>query len=423
MDRSKSKRSSSKLQSIKEISLEILSITTMHGIPNMIRTENFKIRILWTICLIVSSGSCGFFMITSILNFLQYDIVTVIYKSYEQASVFPTLSICNTMTKSYEIKVLKCLFNVNPCPPVYGPFYDTIYGNCFRFNGGFDVYNKSADLLSMTTGGIRYGLYLDLNITSAYNYNEISIFIHNNSVKPTNIKNKGYRISTGSINTFQIDRVYNLQLGEPYNDCFKNLEDVSSNRTIIDFIKSTNNSYGQVECIRICRNLKTLEESGCNCIVNLDSAAECQSNKNQSINDCYAAYLMEFQKRNIYSECADYCPLECDSFSYSIELYQEFLPSSGVINSSTTAFEFVNFKTFENVQKSYLQIRAFYQELNYLNIEQQPHIQMVDLVSSLGGTLGLFLGVSFLSFIEFVELLLEIVSILFKSNSSVSLLA
>ena len=47
-------------------------------------------------------------------------------------------------------------------------------------------------------------------------------------------------------------------------------------------------------------------------------------------------------------------------------------------------------------------------------MKQEPKILLTDLVSNIGGTLGLFLGISFLSFIELFELIIEILFIFFK---------
>ena len=41
-------------------------------------------------------------------------------------------------------------------------------------------------------------------------------------------------------------------------------------------------------------------------------------------------------------------------------------------------------------------------------VEEVPNIDLLTLISNVGGTLGLFLGMSFLSFLEILELLAEI---------------
>jgi hypothetical protein len=54
----------------------------------------------------------------------------------------------------------------------------------------------------------------------------------------------------------------------------------------------------------------------------------------------------------------------------------------------------------------------FYESLSYTVIDQIPKMNMLDLISNIGGNLGLFIGVSFLSFAEIIELFIEILFIL-----------
>ena len=111
-------------------------------------------------------------------------------------------------------------------------------------------------------------MHLDLKIPlfEGYDFNELIVFIHNSSVRPPSFLNKGFRVTTGSIYTYQIDRVLNEMLEEPYSSCLKNINEFKLNKTIINFMKKANTSYSQIDCIIYFRNLKNSEKSGCNCI-------------------------------------------------------------------------------------------------------------------------------------------------------------
>ena len=125
--------------------------------------------------------------------------------------------------------------------------------------------------------------------------------------------------------------------------------------------------------------------------------------------------MSDFQNSNVIKICSQYCPLECDSISYSISTNSEQFPFTGSF-SNLTSFEYQKFLSYEEVQKYYVSIRAYFPELKYTLINQQPKVEVFDLVSSVGGTLGLFLGISFLSFVEIIELLIEIAFIFFKAK-------
>ena len=69
--------------------------------------------------------------------------------------------------------------------------------------------------------------------------------------------------------------------------------------------------------------------------------------------------------------------------------------------------------TMEVIQKSFLTLHIHYSELEYTLISEQPSLSAIDLIANIGGSLGLFIGISLLSFLEIVEILIEIGSILF----------
>ena len=71
---------------------------------------------------------------------------------------------------------------------------------------------------------------------------------------------------------------------------------------------------------------------------------------------------------------------------------------------------------------NHVKVYIYFGDLRYTLISQQPKTILADLVSNVGGTLGLFLGMSFLSFIEIVEIIFELSNVLLftKEKNSVS---
>ena len=55
----------------------------------------------------------------------------------------------------------------------------------------------------------------------------------------------------------------------------------------------------------------------------------------------------------------------------------------------------------------------YFKTTTVTHIEEQPMIKGFDLASSIGGTLGLFVGMSILSMFKVFQLLCELISILF----------
>ena len=74
----------------------------------------------------------------------------------------------------------------------------------------------------------------------------------------------------------------------------------------------------------------------------------------------------------------------------------------------------MKFNQYEDVNKHFFGIRIHYNDLKYTFINQEIKIYTFNLISNIGGILGLFLGISFLSFIEILEILVESIYILYS---------
>jgi hypothetical protein len=92
--------------------------------------------------------------------------------------------------------------------------------------------------------------------------------------------------------------------------------------------------------------------------------------------------------------------------------YSKFLKNNDIIKkkfSNETNF------SFQDIKESVARVVIFYDELKETKIIHEIKVQFTDLISNIGGILGLFLGFSFLSMVEFLEIILHI--ILYKIQS------
>lgn len=395
---------------------EYFSRTSIHGLKFIFLNDSL-INFFWIVPILLSATCCSYYVAQSIIGFSSFEITSIITTAYESQSQFPTISFCSTLGSFVQLPVLNCTFNLDDCKTKFESYTDVYHGKCYRFNSGIDVFNNSYPILASTIGGIRYGLKLDLNFSIKTNndFNELAVLFHNSSLKPVNMLNKAYRLGSGSRNFFEIERVFDEKLDYPYNKCFKDANKFNGNRTLIDFIKSTNNSYDQMECTRFCRNLYTAEESGCNCIRTLENSADCAESKNSTIRLCYENYTKSFQKRNLLDLCSKYCPEECDKISFRVMQYSQQLPTSGKVNSS----EFYSkYQEYNQIQKNFISISVYYVDLKYTHIKQFPKIEIFGLLSNIGGTFGLFLGASLISFIELIVYVIRTLVLICKFNKN-----
>jgi len=62
----------------------------------------------------------------------------------------------------------------------------------------------------------------------------------------------------------------------------------------------------------------------------------------------------------------------------------------------------------DTLRQYVLSVCVYYDDLEYIIIKKSPKIELLDLISSIGGIMGIFLGTSFLSFIEIIDIFVMI---------------
>lgn len=129
-----------------------------------------------------------------------------------------------------------------------------------------------------------------------------------------------------------------------------------------------------------------------------------------------------FYQNNLKEKCSPQCPLECESQSFVLTLSNSDYPTRGyadqLINHSTTMSKFyanLSAITYEQLKRNILSVNIYYNDYKYVSIEELEKMSFIDLISAIGGTLGLFLGISFLSFFELLDIAIETIYIL-KEN-------
>ena len=74
--------------------------------------------------------------------------------------------------------------------------------------------------------------------------------------------------------------------------------------------------------------------------------------------------------------------------------------------------------TYQQLKQSIASININYNQLGYTQIKEAQKVTAIDLVTIIAGTMGLFLAFRFLSFIEIIELLIEIIFVFFEKKYS-----
>ncbi len=410
-------------EKIKKSIIDILLFSTAHGIPNILRSNNLFSIVMWSIVCCISMIVGTYFVLVNILDYLSNDTVTTLSVVNEKLTEFPTISLCSHpgINRTLNETILRIrfdrLFETN-VEKYFEEFNDPVFGKCFRFNSGRNYLGEKTNILISTSSGrpngLRIEVYLDFPVE--YDFVEMIVYIHNHSFPPFNLDYGGYWVSAGSWNYFEIERILDQKLGEPYTDCLNDVNTFKLNKTIIKHILNSNRLYSQNDCFHFCSFLLALEESNCGCNSSLiDFEKNClRQFYEENLNDtkqCVSEYLKEF---SISDKCGVYCPSECDSMTYKITSSYGTFPKSGKISSKSKIENgLYNFETYEQVNKHFAAILIYYKDLKYTRIRQEPKTQLFNVFSNVGDILSLFVGISFISLMELFEIIFRIIYIKF----------
>jgi hypothetical protein len=202
----------------------------------------------------------------------------------------------------------------------------------------------------------------------------------------------------------KIDREYYQNLAEPYNNCIK--QDTSEYISFLfQYFKKINKTYKQIDCFDLCINEIMMNTCNISASFKLDSFQDYFNDMNTAL--CLRGYYFQFMNKQIQlpHKCLSLCPIECDSINYKIEQNSFQIPNNYSLNQLDL--------------NKYVNILINYQNNQYTLISQSPKMQLFDLISSVGGLISLFLGFSFLTLIEFIDVIFKICFHFFKNKVEV----
>ncbi len=220
-----------------------------------------------------------------------------------------------------------------------------------------------------------------------------------------------------------LSRLFTTQLEKPYSNC--NLKEAKFDSFDSDLYKTLfklNKSYSQKDCYDLCYQQQVI--LACNCsdlnFLPLPNTRSCLS-----VEDVICLYTVyeNFGTKNINDLCDYQCPLECVSESFVYKTAQSIYPSylyASLLNRHPVIIKNYNNQTVsqDTLRKSLLKLNVYYEDLSYISITEMPTLNGISLISNIGGTLGLFLGIN--TFLHrFVIIIIIIIIIIIKSFQNI----
>ena len=436
----------SKSKKVENLLRDILYNSLAQAIIKLILTPHTVLKIFLIACVLASTGLASYLVIEAIMNFLEYGVTTTSRTIFENPTLFPKVTFCNVNwftteyaynltqegnedSKAYRLSnnekkklghrlediLIRCSFNNFPCNSSdFTWYFDENYGNCYTFNSGFD--SKKSTLVGLDFG-LKLTLYVNVYeklISDSTNIYGLGALIRiGNSSYSSDYSNGGIFVPPGSSSFISVEREFKSILPKPYSNCEIDSPQLKlmNKSYLYDLISQSDYAYSQNLCFSECLQNYFIEKYNCTLyiFVSLFNVSLCEYDVYLNIIETDNAFKNDF----INEVCRPLCPLECNQTLYkpTVSSYQligtQFLEK--VLNNSNLTSDFIiRILDSTQIEKSLIQVSIFYESLSYILSEETPRMDMVSLLASIGGNLGLFLGVSVFSLYEMVEVALEI---------------
>ena len=327
--------------------------------------------------------------------------------------------------------MISCNIQYNPCnvTAAFTHFYHPSYLNCLQFNSGYDADGNVIPLQQASLAGSDNSLIFELytglpNALASKIYKRgYYLFINNNTDYPYKETPSPIKITPGyGLTVIPIRNFYNQFNQWPYqysectvteeNELIKPLAD----NYLFEQVINTSYSYSRDTCLLFCLQLQTTRV--CNCTNYWISFQP------EGYDYCFGAkkecadnfYHKEFNVGSyVATNCISKCPLECHKYSFDNFKSYAYYPLPLYVNQTLQISDILtkaypNETDFtDNLASNAVQITVFYDTLTYTKVEEEPKITWDNLIGTLGGHLHLFLGMSFISLIELIELVVQLI--------------
>ncbi|KAM4706607.1 bile acid-sensitive ion channel [Discoglossus pictus] len=266
--------------------------------------------------------------------------------------------------------LLKCNFFGSPCYPEDFQHVFTEYGNCFTFN-----YNAVMADKKISSSGRGLSILFDIKQSEftdepILGFVDAGItFVIHSPHQPPRFDGLGLNSPVGMHAHAAIRHFKTISQEYPWGEC---------------------NPYLKLKYSKVYSTYGCLQE--------------CKAHYIQKACKCLPFLLPDILEQSESCTVGKYnstCPVPCEETDYPATLSYSTFPSD-------KAAEFLSLKlnkSSEYLRKNLVYIDIKYHELNYKITKQQKSLTSTELLSDIGGQLGLFCGASMITIIEILEYL------------------
>ena len=192
--------------------------------------------------------------------------------------------------------------------------------------------------------------------------------------------------------------------------------------TLLNYFNFLNVTYyDQNFCFTLCFQDKLIASCNCSDIItkNILDVKYCESSNEL---ECLSKFKNSFSSSYFNSLCEYACPSQCQSIEYKLSLSTSAFPTLRYAKNVQT-IHYDRFRRFtsdaeliEYCRQGFLKIVVSYENIYYTAIGELAAMTLNGLFGNLGGQMGLFIGISFLSLVEVIELIVTICVTIFNQK-------
>ncbi|CAH1782263.1 unnamed protein product [Owenia fusiformis] len=306
-----------------------------------------------------------------------------------------------------------CTFDMENCKRTSGHWletYNKYYGKCYTWNSAINKPEGERPLVT-TNFGSRYGLRLTLNVEPDEYTGLLSptygvrVSVHDNSVV-SYPESDGLTVSVGNEMVFRLRKKKYERQPNPYpSNCMDGWMRPSKNRN--------RGEYTVLGCMMECLQQRLFEI--CGCFDRIVDEGEHRCN--------YFNRTEEFCRQKVYhayntGRLGCRCPAKCRESTYEVSTSVSAWPSKHHDHFIRERLNKINNISLHDIKNTTVRVHVYFEDFNEETVIEVPVYTVSGILSNIGGTMGMFIGLSLCTIGELLELMLDVAILLYKKLST-----
>ncbi|CAF0965271.1 unnamed protein product [Rotaria sordida] len=322
--------------------------------------------------------------------------------------------------------LISCSYNNQACQTTdFIQFLSSSFGLCYTFNAKM-ASNRSSirnNTDNIGTGKLELQLYAHSHQYVPYAAKEVSVgmvaMIHDNTELPL-IDVAGILLKTGLKHKLSYKKKTHQLLPSPYSDCTNKVP--LAMKAMFDRYAGADYAYSQILCYILCVQTYVYHECGCVSPHQWTAQSIVLPSTNKIIvaplcnktDRCYDNATIRIRSTNsIWDQFCTDCSQACSAVDFTVTPSVVSAPSDVRLSDIKKFVETSNIPLPKNwsttwqseIENNFVSVDVVCQTPRIETYTQDASISGIDVLSNVGGHTGLWIGVSFLSIMEFVEMI------------------